>query len=283
MSGAGASVLDVALVQLRTPATQAAALEHAAPLIREAAARGAKLVMTPEGTNFLQQNRAKRAEILSLQDEDVAVIGLRELARELGVWLLIGSAIVLCEDDPGETRGANRSLLIDPKGAVQAAYDKMHVYDVDLPTGERHRESEAIRPGGRAVVADTPWGKLGLTICYDMRFPHLYRALARGGAEMIAVPAAFTVPTGQAHWEVLLRARAIETGCFVMAPAQGGTHEDGRRTWGRSLVVGPWGQIIAAAADDRPQVITARIDLAEVAAARAAIAQLKHDREFTGP
>jgi predicted amidohydrolase len=283
MSGAGASVVDVALVQLRTPATQAAALDHAVPLIREAAARGARLVMTPEGSNFLQQNRAKRAEILSLQDEDAAVVGLRELARELGIWLLIGSAIVLCDDDPGETRGANRALLIDPKGAIKAAYDKLHVYDVDLPTGERHRESEAIRPGDRAEVADTPWGKLGLTICYDMRFPHLYRALARGGAEMIAAPAAFTVPTGQAHWEVLLRARAIETGCFVLAPAQGGSHEDGRKTWGHSLIIGPWGQILAAAADDRPQVISARIDLAEVAAARAAIAQLKHDREFTGP
>jgi predicted amidohydrolase len=166
---------------------------------------------------------------------------------------------------------------------IRAGYDKLHVYDVDLPTGERHRESEAIRPGRRATVAETPWGLLGLSICYDVRFPHLYRALARAGAEMIAVPAAFTVPTGHAHWEVLLRARAIETGCFVLAPAQGGAHEDGRRTYGHSMVIGPWGQVIAEAEGDAPQVVTATLDLEEVAAARAAIAQLRHDREFEGP
>jgi deaminated glutathione amidase len=274
--------LDIALVQLRTPDRPKSALEHAEPLIREAAARGAKLVLTPEASNFLQQNRARRAEILRTQDEDLAVLGLRELAKELGIWLLIGSAIVACEEE-GEHRAANRSMLVDPEGVVRASYDKLHVYDVDLPTGERHRESEAIRPGRRATVAETPWGGLGLTICYDVRFPHLYRALARAGAEMIAVPAAFTVPTGQAHWEVLLRARAIETGCFVLAPAQGGAHEDGRKTWGHSLVVGPWGEVIARAEDDKPQVITASLDLEEVAAARAAIAQLRHDREFEGP
>jgi predicted amidohydrolase len=274
--------LDIALVQLRTPDRPKAALAHAEPLIREAAARGAKLVMTPEGTNFLQQSRARRAEILRAQGEDPAVAGLRELAKELGIWLLIGSAIVACEE-ADEHRAANRSIFVDPEGKVRATYDKLHVYDVDLPTGERHRESEAIRPGRRATVAETPWGGLGLSICYDVRFPHLYRALARAGAEMIAVPAAFTVPTGQAHWEVLLRARAIETGCFVLAPAQGGAHEDGRKTWGHSLVVGPWGEVIARADDDKPQVVTARLDLAEVAVARAAIAQLRHDREFEGP
>jgi predicted amidohydrolase len=274
--------VDIALVQLRTPDRPEAALVHAEPLIREAAARGAKLVMTPEGTNFLQQSRARRAEVLRAQGADPAVSGLRELAKELGIWLLIGSAIVACEEED-EPRAANRSIFLDPEGEVRATYDKLHVYDVDLPTGERHRESEAIRPGRRATVAETPWGGLGLSICYDVRFPHLYRALARAGAEMIAVPAAFTVPTGQAHWEVLLRARAIETGCFVLAPAQGGAHEDGRKTWGHSLVVGPWGEVIARADDDTPQVVYARLDLAEVAAARAAIAQLRHDREFEGP
>ena len=274
--------LDIALVQLRTPDRQKTALEHAAPLVREAAARGAKLVLTPEGTNFLQQNRPRRAEILRPQDEDQAVLGLRDLARELGIWLLIGSAIVACEE-PNETRAANRSLLIDPEGKIRASYDKLHVYDVDLPTGERHRESEAIRPGRAATLAETPWGGLGLSICYDVRFPHLYRALARAGAQMISVPAAFTVPTGQAHWEVLLRARAIETGCFLLAPAQGGAHEDGRRTYGRSLVVAPWGQVIAQAEGDAPQVVMASLDLDEVASARAAIAQLRHDREFVGP
>lgn len=274
--------LDIALVQLRTPDRPKAALEHAEPLIRQAAKAGAQLILTPEGTNFLQQNRARRAEILRTQGDDPAVLGLRELAKELGVWLLIGSAIVACEE-PGETRAANRSMLVDPEGVVRATYDKLHVYDVDLPTGERHRESEAIRPGRRATVAETPFGLMGLTICYDVRFPHLYRALARAGAEIITVPAAFTVPTGQAHWEVMLRARAIETGCFVLAPAQGGQHEDGRRTYGHSLVIGPWGEVIARAENDQPQVIAATLDLEEVATARAAIAQLQHDREFEGP
>jgi predicted amidohydrolase len=275
--------LPIALIQTRTPASQGSALDHIAPLVREAALGGAKFVLTPEGTNFLQQNRVRRAEILATQDRDAAVCGLRQLARELDVWLLIGSAIVACEDDPAETRAANRSLLIDSDGEIMAHYDKLHVYDVDLPTGERHRESEVVRPGGRAVVAETPWGGLGLSICYDVRFPHLYRALARGGADLIAVPAAFTVPTGQAHWEVMLRARAIETGAFVLAPAQGGTHEDGRRTYGHSLVIGPWGQVIAEAKDDAPQVVFAALNLEEVGRARAAIAQLSHDREFTGP
>jgi predicted amidohydrolase len=216
------------------------------------------------------------------QDEDLVVRGLRDLARELGIWLLIGSAIVRT-DDPEDPRAANRSILVGPDGAVKATYDKLHVYDVDLPTGERHRESEAIRPGGRAAVAETPWGGLGMTVCYDVRFPHLFRALARAGVSMIAVPSAFTVPTGQAHWEVLLRARAIETGAFVLAPAQGGEHADGRRTWGRSTVVAPWGEVVARADHDEPCVLFAQLDLSEVAKARAAIQQLGHDREFAGP
>ena len=210
------------------------------------------------------------------------VVGLRGLARELGVWLLIGSAIVRSGQE-GDDRAANRSLLIDDKGAVVATYDKLHVYDVDLPTGERWRESAAIRPGDGAVVADTPWGKLGLTICYDIRFPQLYRALATAGAEMISVPAAFTVPTGEAHWETLLRARAIETGCWILAPAQAGTHEDGRRTWGRSTVVGPWGEVVAKLDHDEPGVLFATLDFEAVTRARNAVPQLTHDREFGGP
>lgn len=279
MSQAG---LDIALVQLNTPAEQAAALAHVEPLVREAAARGAKFVLTPEGTNLLEQRRENRAKRIVRQDEDVVVAGLRKLAAELGVWLLIGSAIVK-SDAPGEERAANRSLLLGPDGAIAASYDKMHVYDVDLPTGESHRESRNIRPGERAVVAPTPWGGLGMTVCYDVRFPHLYRALARAGAVMISVPSAFTVPTGQAHWEVMLRARAIETGAFVLAPAQGGEHEDGRKTWGHSLVAAPWGQVIARLDHDRPAVLMAQLDLADVDKARTAIRQLDHDREFAGP
>ncbi len=274
--------LKVALIQTRTPSTQAAAWAHIEPPVREAAAGGAQFILTPEGSNLLEQRRERRQAQITRQDDDFVVHKLRALAKELGVWLLIGSAIVLHED-PDEARAANRSLLVGPDGEIRAAYDKMHVYDVDLPTGESHRESNNIRPGERAVVADTPWGKLGLTICYDVRFPHLFRALARAGADMIAVPAAFTVPTGQAHWEVLLRARAIETGAYVLAPAQGGAHEDGRKTYGRSLVVAPWGEVIAKLDNDEPGVLFADLELERVEKARGAIQQLKHDREFVGP
>ena len=274
--------LPVALIQTRTPASPAAAFAHVEPLIREAAAGGARLILTPEGTNFLIQDRAAREAVLVTQDRDEVVGRLRDLARELGVWLLIGSAIVRSGHD-GDDRAANRSLLIDDQGGVVASYDKLHVYDVDLPTGERWRESAAVRPGDEAVVADTPWGRLGLTICYDIRFPQLYRALARAGAVMIAVPAAFTVPTGEAHWETLLRARAIETGCFILAPAQAGAHEDGRRTWGRSTVVAPWGEIVARLDHDEPGVLFAVLDLEAVTRARKAVPQLTHDREFVLP
>jgi len=274
--------LPIALVQARTPDEQAAALGHVEPLIRQAAAGGAKLVLTPEGTNLLQKDRDKRLALVVRQEEDPAVQALRDLARELDVWLLIGSAIVR-HDDPADGRAANRSILVGPDGEPKGVYDKLHVFDVDLPTGERHRESESIRPGERAAVVATPWGKLGLTVCYDVRFPHLFRALAKAGADMIAVPAAFTVPTGQAHWEVMLRARAIETGCWVMAPAQGGLHADGRRTYGHSLVVAPWGEVTARLEHDEPGVLFAELDFGAVTKARTAIPQLAHDREFLFP
>jgi deaminated glutathione amidase len=274
--------LRVALVQTTTPADPADGLAHVAPLIRRAAEGGARLILTPEGTNLLVQDRARREALLADEVDDVAVRGLKALAAELGVWLLMGSAIVK-SGHADDSRAANRSLLIDAGGETVARYDKLHVYDVDLPTGERWRESAAVRPGDRAVVASTPWGGLGLTVCYDVRFPHLFRSLARAGADMIAVPAAFTVPTGEAHWETLLRARAIETGCFVLAPAQGGTHADGRRTWGRSTVVGPWGEVIGKLDHDRPDVLLADLDLSAVARARQAVPQLTHDRDFAPP
>lgn len=275
--------LRVALIQLNTPDTQIEALAQAAPLIREAAAGGAQLILTPEGTNLLEQRRALRAAKIVPQDEDAAVLGLRETAAELGVWLLIGSAVVSAEAGGGDGRAANRSLLIDDQGRIVASYDKLHVFDVDLPTGERHRESETIRPGERAAVARTPWGGLGLTVCYDLRFPHLFRVLAKAGADLIAVPAAFTRPTGEAHWETLLRARAIETGAYVLAPAQGGQHADGRGTWGRSTIVGPWGEVAAKLDHDRPGVLSAVLDLDAVGRARRAIPALTHDREFAAP
>lgn len=277
-----AETLDIALVQTRTPATAAAGLAHVEPLIRRAAAEGARLILTPEGTNLLEQRRTFRDAALSDEDADPAVAGLKGLAAELGVWLAVGSVLVR-SGGAGDARAANRSLLLDPTGAVAARYDKLHVFDVDLPGGETYRESASVRPGEAAVVADAPWGRLGLSICYDVRFPHLYRGLAKAGASLIAVPAAFTRPTGEAHWETLLRARAIESGAFVLAPAQGGAHEDGRRTWGRSLVVDPWGQVVARADHDEPCLVHAKLDMSAVARARAAIPALLHDRPFDPP
>jgi len=273
------TTLDVALIQTRTPATAAEGLAHLEPLVRQAAAGGATFILTPEGSNLLEQRRDRRDGVVTTEDADAAVLGLRALAAELGVWLLIGSAIVASghEDD---ARAANRSLLIDAAGQVVGRYDKLHVFDVDLPNGEAYRESATIRPGDGAQVADTPFGRLGFAICYDVRFPHLFRQLAKAGADMIAVPAAFTVQTGEAHWETLLRARAIETGCFVLAPAQGGLHADGRRTWGRSIIVGPWGEVIARADHDEPCVLTATLDMDAVSRARAAVPSLRHDRAF---
>ena len=272
-------MLRVGLIQMRTPADQSAALAQVEPLVREAAAAGAQLIATPEGTNILQRNRAALFEAMASQDDDVAVTGLRRLAGELDVWVLIGSALVRRDDG----KCANRAILVGPDGAVAATYDKLHMFDVDLPTGERHRESSSYEPGDRAVVAEAAGAKLGLTICYDLRFPALHRALAKAGAEVLTVPSAFTRPTGQAHWEVLLRARAIESGAFVIAPAQGGTHEDGRATWGHSMVVAPWGEVIALADHDEPCALIADLDLAAVCKARAAIPALVNERAFTGP
>ncbi|WP_340644836.1 carbon-nitrogen hydrolase family protein [Phenylobacterium sp.] len=271
--------LRVGLIQTRTPASHAAALEHLTPLVREAAARGATFIATPEASNILQKDKSTLLPQLKLLAEDPVVLGMQALARELGVWLLIGSALVLREDG----KAANRAALISPAGEITATYDKLHMFDVDLPTGESARESETYEPGDRAVTAlagDTP---LGLTICYDMRFPAVYRALALAGAQVMLVPAAFTRPTGAAHWEILLRARAIETGSFVLAPAQGGFHEDRRGTWGHTLAIAPWGEIIGELAHDEPGVLVVDLDLAAVAKARAAIPALANARAFTAP
>jgi predicted amidohydrolase len=272
-------MLDLAVIQLRTPATQAAALAHAEPFVRQAAAQGARLIVTPEGTNILQRDKTRLFEALALLEDDVCVQGLRGLANELDVWLLIGSAMVRRPDG----KAANRSVLVNPSGEIAATYDKLHMFDVDLPSGERYRESSTFEPGDRAVVAKVDSLRLGLSVCYDLRFPALYRSLAKAGAEALAIPSAFTRPTGQVHWQVLLRARAIETGCYVLAPAQGGTHEDGRATWGHSLVAAPWGEVIALADHDDPGVLMATIDPAEVARARASIPSLENERIFANP
>ncbi len=271
--------LRVGLIQTRTPATHAAALAHVAPLVRQAATQGATFILTPEATNILQRHRETLLPQLTLLADDPVVNGLRALAAELGVWLDIGSALVRREDG----KAANRQVLITPTGQIAATYDKLHMFDVRLPTGETAHESATYEPGDEAVVADIDGARLGLTICYDMRFPAVYRALATAGATVMTIPAAFTRPTGEAHWEVLLRARAIETGSFVLAAAQGGFHEDGRGTWGHSTVVAPWGEVIARLDHDEPGVLMADLDLAEADKARAAIPVLTNARAFTGP
>jgi predicted amidohydrolase len=247
--------------------------------VREAAAGGARLIATPEGTNILQRRKAELLPQLVALENDPVVNGLRDEAKARGVWILVGSALVLREDG----KAANRSALIAPDGSIVATYDKLHMFDVDLPNGERARESETYEPGDRAVVVDAAGAKLGLTVCYDVRFPALFRALAMAGAQVITVPAAFTRPTGEAHWEVLLRARAIENGAFVLAPAQGGMHEDGRGTWGRSIAIAPWGEVLGMLDHDEPGVLMADLDLSAVDRARAAIPNLCNAREFVGP
>ncbi len=279
MSVTEPKTLRVGLVQTRTPATQAAALDHVLPLVRQAAEGGAELIATPEGTNLLQRRKGALLPLLTSLEDDPAVLGLREAAKAHGVWILVGSALVKRADG----KAANRSALISPQGAITATYDKLHMFDVDLPNGERARESETYEPGDRAVAADAAGAKLGLTVCYDVRFPALYRALALAGAQVMTVPAAFTRPTGEAHWEILLRARAIETGAFVIAPAQGGFHEDGRGTWGRSLAIAPWGEVIAKLDHDEPGVLFADLDLAQVDKARNAIPNLRNAQPFLSP
>ena len=269
-------MVKVAFIQTSTPASQQAALDHARPLILEAA-EGADFVLLPECANLMEQRRDLKAGKLAAEGDDVFVQGVRQMARDLKTPILIGSVIIKAENSD---KSANRSLMIDAEGKITARYDKVHLFDADTPDGKSYRESATMRPGTEAVVAETPWGGLGLSICYDVRFAYLYRTLARRDVRMISVPAAFTVPTGKAHWEVMLRARAIETGAFVLAPAQGGAHEDGRHTWGHSMVVGPWGEVIAALDHDRPAVLRAELDLSEVVKARQALPQLLHDREL---
>ncbi len=244
-------------------------------LIEEAKAQGADYVLTPEMTNILEVKRERLFAAIVAEESDVSLATFRELARRLGIFLHVGSlAIKLLPD-----KAANRSFLIDRQGEIVARYDKIHMFDVDLANGESYRESRSYRPGEIAVVADLPWGRLGLTVCYDLRFPALYRALAEAGSSFLAIPSAFTRQTGEAHWHVLNRARAIENGSFVLAAAQGGKHENGRETFGHSLVVDPWGRILAEGGTE-PGVVLASIDPAEVAAARAKIPSLQHGRRF---
>jgi len=247
-------------------------------LVREAAARDASFVATPENTTLMAADAA--AKLANSYDEahDPALPVFAALARELNIWLSIGSLAIKVSD----TKTANRSYLFAPDGGIAARYSKIHLFDVELASGEVYRESNTVAGGGEAVVADTEWGKIGLTVCYDMRFPELYRRLARAGAFLFTVPSSFTVPTGTAHWHVLLRARAIENGAFVLAPAQGGTHANGRKTYGHSLIVSPWGEVLAEAGTD-PGVIVAEIDPDLSRQAREKVPNLQHERIFSGP
>lgn len=276
--------MRTALVQLTVTDDPAANLPVTLRQIEAAASAGAGFVLTPECTNALSSNRARLRTLLHPEDTDPTLAALRDAAAKHGIWLLAGSLGLLTQDEDG--RFANRSLLIAPGGDIHARYDKIHMFDVNVSETEIYRESAGYRPGNRAVLADTPFAKIGLTVCYDVRFPHLYRRLAQGGAQIITVPAAFNHITGAAHWETLLRARAIETGCFILAPAQTGFHAEtegkGRRTHGHSLAIAPWGEILADAGTD-PGVTLIDLDLNEVTKARARIPSLSHDRSFTGP
>jgi len=268
-----------ACVQLRSTDDVEENIRLTAALIREARAQGADFIATPENTTLMAPDGGAKLERSFPEDRDPALPAFRALAEELGAWLLIGSLAIKVS----EAKTANRSFLIDPKGRIAARYDKIHLFDVSLAGGETYKESSTVAGGNRAVVAGLPWGKLGLSICYDVRFPRLYRRLAKAGALFLTVPSAFTQPTGAAHWHVLLRARAIENGAFVLAPAQGGTHANGRKTFGHSLIVGPWGDILAEAGDMEPGIITADIDPAAATSARGRVPSLQHDRDFEGP
>lgn len=272
------------LVQLTVGDDPVANLPVTVDHIRRAAAGGAGFVLTPECTNALSGNRAHQRAVLRHEDEDTTLAALRDEAARAGVWLLIGSIGVLTHDADG--RFANRSFLISPTGEIAARYDKIHMFDVNVSETEVYRESAAYRPGAEAVVVDAGFAKIGMAVCYDLRFPHLFRRLAQAGAQILTVPAAFNHITGAAHWEVLLRARAIETGCFVLAPAQTGFHAEiggkGRRTYGHSLAIAPWGEVLADA-ETEPGVTLVDLDLTEVVKARARVPSLSHDRDFAGP
>ncbi|HZP79952.1 MAG TPA: carbon-nitrogen hydrolase family protein [Pseudolabrys sp.] len=264
-----------AMIQMRSGLEPSANVTAAVALIGEAKSAGADYVQTPEMTNIMEIKRERLFANIAEEDADPSLATFREVARKLGIFVHVGSMAIKVSPD----KAANRAFLIDPKGDIAARYDKIHMFDVDLANGESYRESRTYRPGEMAVITDMPWGRLGISICYDLRFPSLYRALADAGSTFLAIPSAFTKQTGEAHWHVLMRARAIENGSFVFAAAQGGKHENGRETFGHSLIVDPWGRILAEGGTE-PGVVMAEIDPSEVASARARIPSLQHGRRF---
>lgn len=276
--------MKTALLQLNVSDDPVANLEVTCGYLRDAASRGAQFVLTPEVTNCVSTSRAHQQNVLQHESEDITLAALKSEAAALGVWLLIGSLGLKTDDADG--RFANRSFLIDPSGQIVARYDKIHMFDVQVTAEETYRESAGYRPGTRAAVADAGFAKIGLTICYDVRFPALHAALARAGAQILTSPAAFSPVTGAAHWHTLLRARAIETGCFVLAPAQTGEHASAshktRRTYGHSLVVAPWGEVLMDAGED-PGVYMVDLDMEQVSRARQKVPSLENARPFDGP
>jgi deaminated glutathione amidase len=275
MSAAKSSTFKVALIAMRSGRDPQANLNTVLAAIDQAKRAGADYVQTPEMTNIMEVRRDRLFANIVADESDPTLATLREVARKLAIYVHVGSLAIKASPE----KAVNRSFLIDRKGEVAARYDKIHMFDVDLAGGESYRESNTYRAGELAVLCDLPWGRLGLTVCYDLRFPALYRALAEAGASFFAIPSAFTRQTGAAHWHVLLRARAIENGCFVFAAAQGGAHENGRETFGHSLIIDPWGRILAEGGAE-PGVVLAEVDPAEVAAARAKIPSLHHGRRF---
>lgn len=266
-----------AMVQMCSGLLPGQNLEQGSRLIRQAAAEGAEYVQTPEVSNMIQSNRKALFEHLATEEDDLSLRAYRALAAELRIHLHIGSLALRFSPE----KAVNRSFLIGPDGMVLASYDKIHMFDIDLPGGESYRESANYQPGETAVISDLPWGRIGLTICYDMRFPALYRALAESGASFLTAPSAFTVRTGEAHWHTLLRARAIENGCFVFAAAQAGTHESKRQSYGHSLIIAPWGEILAEGSGSETGIVMAKIDPGLVETARKTVPSLQHGRRFS--
>jgi hypothetical protein len=276
--------MRAALLQLNSGDAPAENLSITQANVANAAENGAKFILTPEVTNCVSASRTRQSEVLLHEQADITLAALRQQAADLNIWLLIGS-LALKTDDP-DGRFANRSFLIAPDGAIAAWYDKIHMFDVQVSAKETYRESAGYRPGTRSVLAQTDFGNVGLTVCYDVRFPHLYRRLAQAGAQILTVPSAFSPVTGAAHWEILLRARAIETGCFILAPAQTGLHHatrgKQRETYGHSMAIGPWGDVLADAGTE-PGIIYVDLDLSEVSKARQRIPSLFATPDYGDP
>lgn len=275
--------MKVAALQLCASDDPVANLAHTLSMVQQASEAGAQFIATPEVTNCVSSSRRRQNEVLALQENDQTLAAMCTAAARFGVWISVGSLALKLPDDD---RFTNRSFMIDPSGQIVAQYDKIHMFDVTLSEAEQYRESDGYRAGDHAVIADTAFGKIGMTICYDIRFPHLYRGLAKSGASILLIPAAFAQPTGRAHWEVLLRARAIETGCYVIAAAQTGEHQTSqrrpRKTYGHSMIVSPWGEIMADAGEDQG-IIYADLDLSLVESTRARVPSILSNQSFSEP